>query len=169
MPVGTEKSREDLTEEDEPEETLVSEIMITDVHIVSPTTSVKEAAAAMARRGHGCVVVVEGNTAVGMVTERDVVHKVTAEGVDPTKVLVEDIMSTPIITTSPDASVIEAAQKMSLFQIRRIVVASEDGNLLGLLTAIDIARWLAKRTGYTDPTLNAIARLKQSPAGGPYR
>ena len=155
--------------EESPEERLVGDIMVTDVHTVNTKTTVKDTAAVMAREGHGCVIVVRVDIAVGMVTERDIVHKVTGEGVDPSKIRVEDIMSSPLITISPEATIMEAAEKMSAFEIRRIVVVNEGGRLLGLLTAGDIARWLAKQKGYSDPALNAIARLKTSSTGGPYR
>ncbi len=156
-------------EEGPPEERLVGDIMVTDVHAVDVRTSVRDTARIMAKEGHGCVIVVTGDIAVGIVTERDIVHKVTSEGVDPSKVLIEDIMSTPLITTLPQATILEAAEKMSAYEIRRIVVVDENGRLLGLLTAGDIARWLAKQRAYADPALNAIARLKKSSSGGPYR
>ncbi len=143
--------------------------MVTDVHVVRTKTTVKEAAAVMAKEGHGCVIVVRADIAVGIVTERDIVHKVTSEGVDPSKIRVEDIMSTPLITVTPEVTIMEAAEKMSSFEIRRIVVVGDNGRLVGLLTAGDIARWLAKQKDYSDPALNAIARLKMSSTGGPYR
>ncbi len=154
---------------EEPPERLVGDIMVTDVHAVGTKATVKDTAAVMAREGHGCVIVVRANIAVGMVTERDIVHKVTSMGVDPSKIRVEDIMSTPLITISPEATIMEAAEKMSEYEIRRIVVVSEDGRLVGLLTAGDIARWLAKQKDYSDPALNAIARLKTPPTAGPYQ
>ena len=154
---------------DAPAEGLVRSIMVTDVHTVWSATSVLETASIMEREGHGCVIVVDDNIAIGIVTERDIVHRVTASGIDPSKVRVQDIMSSPLITIPPGVTIKEAAQKMSAYEIRRIVVASEDGRLFGLLTAGDIAKWLAKQADYSDPALNAIARLKVPSAEAPYR
>ena len=147
----------------------VRDVMTSEVHAVQAGTSVRETARAMRNRGHGCVIVTRGYLAVGIVTERDIVHKVIGEGADPSKVLVDDIMSRPLITIMPDATIQEAAQRMSEYGIRRIVVVDGSGKLLGLLTAGGIARWLSKRADYLDPTLNAIARLKTPPPEGPYR
>ncbi|HZW54705.1 MAG TPA: CBS domain-containing protein [Nitrososphaerales archaeon] len=143
----------------------VEEIMVRDVHTVDCESSVKETARLMADEGHGCVIVVRAQLAVGIVTERDIVHKITADAIDPSKVRVEDIMSAPVVTISYKATIGEAAEKMSVYEIRRIVVVNEHERMVGLLTAGDLAKWLAKQKNYADPTLNAIARLK---AGGPY-
>lgn len=150
-------------------ESLVQEIMVTDVHAVGMDDSVKDTAAMMATEKHGCAIIVSSGIAVGIVTERDIVHKVTSEGVDPSKVHVQDIMSTPLITVSPMATVMEAAEKMSRYEVRRMVVVDGEGKLVGVLAAGDIARWLAKQKDYADSSLNAMARLKTSSTGSPYR
>ena len=61
----------------------------------------------------------------------------------------------------------DAAERMSAYGIRRIVVVHDDVALAGLLTAGDLAKWLAMMKGYSDSALNAIARLKGG-TGGPY-
>lgn len=136
---------------------------------VSPSMTVQDTAKLMAARAHGCVLVVEGNRAIGIITERDIVRQITAEDVDPSKVRAGDIMSTPLVTIPLGSAVSEAAEKMSAYGIRRIVVVREDGALAGLLTAGDIAKWLAKQKNYSDSALNAIARLKRTGTGGPYK
>lgn len=155
--------------EERPAGVLVGDVMTTDVHVVKAGSSVKDTAAVMAREGHGCVIVVNGAFALGMVTERDIVHKVTSEGADPAKVRVDDIMSTPLITIPPDATLLEAARKMTEYEIRRIVVVDGMGRLLGLLTAGGIANWLARQKNYADPSLNAMARLRRPSPEAPYR
>ena len=119
------------------EETLVSEIMVTDVHVVGPATSVRETAIIMEKEGHGCVIVVNGNIAIGIVTERDIVQRVTAAGVDASKIRVEDIMTTPLVTIDPDESIAEAARRMSRLDIRRLGVMYK-GNLVGIITSKDV-------------------------------
>ncbi len=149
-----------------PEE-LVKDIMEEKVQTVDLNASAKNSAAVMAKKGIGSLVVVQGGTAVGIVTEKDLVSKVIADGLDPAKVLVRDIMSTPLITIQPDAKITEAARLMIEYKIKRVVVTGADGSLAGIVTSGDLARALAERKDYSDMTLNAIARA--SPAGGPYQ
>jgi len=149
-----------------PEE-LVKDVMEKNVQTVDLDTSAKNSAALMAKKEIGSLVVVQGGTAVGIVTERDLVSKVIADGLDPARVLVRDIMSTPLITIQPDAKIAEAARLMNEYKIRRVVVTAADGSLAGIVTASDLARVLAERKAYADMTLNAIARA--SPDKGPYQ
>ncbi len=137
------------------------------VQTIDLNANVKKGAAVMAKKGIGSLVVVQEGRAVGIVTERDLVSKIIADGLDPAKVLVRDIMSTPLITIQPDAKIAEAARLMNEYKIRRVVVTAADGSLAGIVTASDLARVLAERKDYSDMTLNAIARV--SPEKGPYQ
>lgn len=157
-----------LAEPEEDSEPGVQEIMAANVLTVDAAATVKDAAVLMSKKAYGCVLVVEGDRAIGIITERDIVRQIAAEGIDPSKVRAADIMSTPLITIKVDSTVVEAAERMSNFGIRRIVVVLDDGALAGLLTAGDLAKWLAKRKNYSDAALNAIARLKRVGTGGPY-
>ena len=148
-------------------EELVKDVMEKNVQTVDLDTTAKKSAALMAKKEIGSLVVVQGGAAVGIVTERDLVSKVIADGLDPAKVLVRDIMSTPLITIQPDAKIAEAARLMNEYKIRRVVVTAADGSLAGIVTASDLARVLAERKAYSDMTLNAIARA--SPDKGPYQ
>ena len=149
-----------------PEE-LVKDVMEENVQTIDLNANVKKGAAVMAKKGIGSLVVVQEGRAVGIVTERDLVSKIIADGLDPAKVLVRDIMSTPLITIQPDAKIAEAARLMNEYKIRRVVVTAADGSLAGIVTASDLARALAERKDYSDMTLNAIARV--SPEKGPYQ
>jgi CBS domain-containing protein len=154
--------------ESKAESELVEDVMATRVVRIESDATVREAASLMDRRRCSSLVVARANSALGIVTERDLVRKVLALGVDPTKVLISDVMSTPLITVNPKATVIEAAEKMSEYLIRRLVVVDENGVLIGLITAADIARLLAKKKEYADSALNAIARMRSDGTGGPY-
>ena len=157
-----------MAEPDEDSEPDVQEIMTSSVLAVSATATVKEAAMLMSKKAYGCVLVVEHDHAIGIITERDIVRQIVAEGVDPSKVRAADIMSTPLVTIGTNSTAMEAAELMSAYGIRRIVVVHENGALAGLLTAGDLAKWLAKQKNYSDSALNAIARLKKAGTGGPY-
>jgi CBS domain-containing protein len=147
----------------------VADIMVSAVLSVDVNTKVNDCAKAMAKRGVSCSVVTQANRAVGIVTERDMVSKVLADAVDAKRVLVRDIMSTPLITVSKDASLTVAAAQMAEYRIRRLVVIDGQGMMVGIITAGDIARTLAEKHGYREPTFNALARYKEGAESGPYQ
>lgn len=154
-----------MTEQEE----IVSGVMEKAVMAVDLNTNARDCARAMAKRGVSCSVVTQSGMAIGIVTERDLVSKVLADAMDPAKVLVRDIMSTPLITVSPNASVTEAAGMMAEYRVRRLVVVDRTGSMLGIVTAGDLARNLAEKHGYRDQALNAMARYKEGIEGGPYQ
>lgn len=154
-------------DEEKPLGTSVMDIMVRDVPVVSVDENVKNAAVLMEKKDYGCLIVVDEGVAVGILTESDIVLKVTAEGVDPSKVLAQDIMSTPIINVMSDATIAEAAEKMSTFKVRKLVVTDENSRLIGLVTSIDLAKWLSAQKNYSDLTLNALAKVGAA-EGGPY-
>ena len=150
-------------------EPTVAEIMESAVLSVDLNTKANDCAKAMAKKGVSCSVVTQSNRAVGIVTERDLVSKVLADAVDPKKVLVRDIMSTPLITVSREASLTDAAAQMAEYRIRRLVVTDGEGMMVGIVTAGDIARTLAEKHGYREPAFNALARYKEGTESGPYQ
>ena len=70
-------------------------------------------------------------------------------------------MSSPVITVKVKATVTEAAEIMSDYGVRKLPVVDESGKLAGVITSLELARWLAKRNDFQDPALNALARLKE--------
>lgn len=148
---------------------MAKDVMEKDVQTIDLNKSAAAAAKLMAKKGGGAIVVVQGDVSVGIITERDLVVNVIAEGLDPAKVLVRDIMSTPLISAPPSAKLGDISKLMMEYRIRRIVIIDESGFLAGLVSASDLARTLAKQKSFLDPTLNVLARLNQSPLGGPYQ
>ena len=136
---------------------------------VEMNINAKDCAKAMAKRGVSCAVITQAGSAVGIVTERDLVSKVMSESIDPRNVLVRDIMSTPLITIAPDAPLTSAAELMAQYRIRRLVVVDSSGALAGIVTTGDIARSLAEKHGYREATFNAMARYAEGAEGGPYQ
>jgi len=152
------------------EEQEVANVMSKSVMSVELNTNAKDCAKAMAKRGVSCAVVTQNGSAVGIVTERDLVSKVLAESIDARSVLVRDIMSTPLITVGPDATLTDAAELMAQYRIRRLVVVDTTEGLVGIVTTGDIARALAEKHGYREATFNAMARYSEGEsAGGPYQ
>jgi len=151
------------------EEPTVAKVMSKPVMAVELNTNARDCAKAMAKRGVSCAVITQGGSAVGIVTERDLVSKVLAESIDAKNVLVRDIMSTPLITIGPNAPLTSASELMAQYRIRRLVVVDREGTLIGLITTGDIARTLAEKHGYREATFNAMARYAEGAEGGPYQ
>lgn len=84
----------------------------------------------------GSVVIVEGQRIVGIITERDVLRAVAA-GENPASVRVSEVMTTDVITTSPDTSVRDAARTMAQHWIRHLPVV-EGSQLVGVISQRDI-------------------------------
>lgn len=150
-------------------EETVGGIMERRVLTVDLNSNTRDCAKSMAKRGVSSAVIVQEGTALGIVTERDLVSKVLSEGLDASKVLVRDIMSTPLVTVPPGATMTKAAEVMAEYRIRRLVVIDADGDLVGIVTAGDIAKEIAEKHGYQEATFNAIARYKEGTEAGPYQ
>lgn len=119
------------------EAVLVRDIMTPAPVAVPPSASVYEAARLMRGRNIGSLLVMEGARPVGIVTERDFVTKVLAEGANPRELRVGDVMSSPLLTVPPTLGVEEAARLMARKGVRRLPV-SDRGRLVGLVTERDI-------------------------------
>jgi CBS domain-containing protein len=98
-----------------------------------------EAARRMLSEDVGSLPVVDGETLVGMVTDRDLVLKVVAKDLDPNKVPVSDVCTQNPVTVGAEESLDEALQRMAKEQVRRLPVVS-DGQLVGILAQADVAR-----------------------------
>ena len=124
--------------ETEPEEVVVRDIMSRPVITVKESDTGADVAKLMAKHNIGCVLVSgkKGET-VGIVTERDIVQRIAAKNLLPSKVTVAVSMSKPVITIQSKATVTEAAKLMNHQKVRRLAVI-EDGKLSGVLTMKDI-------------------------------
>lgn len=115
----------------------VRDVMTRDVIVVSPDRTVLDAAKRMAQKKIGGLVVVENGRPIGLVTERDILWKVTAEEKNPKKVIVRNIMTAPVVTVSPLATLRAAARIMIDHNVRRLVVTRLD-EVEGIITARDL-------------------------------
>ncbi len=151
-------------------EALVDSIMRKGVKTIDPDATVLDAAMSLSVLSDGCLVVTRDNSVIGILTETDIIGKVIANEADPGKVYVKDIMSTPVITVNANASLVKAAELITEYNIRRLVVVDDSGGFVGLMSTEDLARWLAHRNDFRDAALNAVARLKEKEqSSGPYR
>ena len=117
----------------------VKDLMTQNIISILPETSVVEATRIMSARDISSILIKTGDDYVGIFTDRDVMRKVVASGLDPNDTVVREIMSSPLITISEDAGIEEAAEKMRDRKIRRLVVINE-GAVVGIISESDIAR-----------------------------
>ncbi|MDH7598622.1 MAG: CBS domain-containing protein, partial [Sedimentisphaerales bacterium] len=117
----------------------VGQIMQTDVAVVPPDATIARAAAIMAERRISSVVVVKGDEPIGVVTERDILIKVTTKQLDPTEVTVEQVMTSPLVSIDPSYSVFCAARIMEQMHIHRVLVM-EGPRLVGIISQRDVLR-----------------------------
>jgi len=117
----------------------ISEVMTTDVRSCEPSTTVREVARVMASEDVGPVPIVENGRLVGIVTDRDLVVRVLAEGQDPDSTTVERIASRETVSVSPDQDLDEALRLLARHQVRRLPVVEGD-RLVGIVAQADVAR-----------------------------
>jgi CBS domain-containing protein len=117
-----------------------SDVMTTNVEYVRPGDTVAHAAERMRDLDIGALPVCDENgKLVGMVTDRDVVIRATADGGDPRSTQVRAVMTPHVVTIRNDRSVAEAAQLMEEHQIRRLVVVERTGRPVGIVSLGDLA------------------------------
>jgi len=83
---------------------------------------------------------VEGDSLIGMLTDRDIAIRVVAEGSNPEQVKVADVASKQVVTIDPQQDLDAALRIMAKHQVRRLPVVEEDGKLVGVVAQADIAR-----------------------------
>ncbi|HJU13727.1 MAG TPA: CBS domain-containing protein [Candidatus Nitrosotalea sp.] len=120
------------------DEYFASQIMSHDVLTVEQSTQIIEAAKKMNERNIGCIIVTERGNPVGIVTERDIVSLV-ARNERPITTPVREIMSSPLVSVSPDATVWELAEEMKLKKIHKMPIIDKN-KLVGIVTTTDITR-----------------------------
>jgi len=123
------------------EEIKIADVMTPNVITCRPGDTVVDAARKMAQYNIGSVVVVdEKGVIVGILTEGDIVRRVVARGLDPSKTLVGDVMTRNPVTIFSDASLAAAADLMKRKGIGHLPVVDNDGRLVGMITRTDIVR-----------------------------
>ena len=91
----------------------------------------------MNKHGIGCLVVMENENPIGIITERDLLNRVLAESKNPKKIRVQEIMSKHLIVGKPNLEIQEVIELMFDRKIKKIPIV-EDGKLLGLVTFTDL-------------------------------
>lgn len=111
----------------------------TDVACVGPDTSVVEIVGEMNTRRIGAMLVIEGDSVVGLVSERDVIRGLAGHREQVLKLKARDIMTTPVLTISPSDSVVAAMGLMTDRRVRHLPVV-DSGRLVGLVSIGDLVK-----------------------------
>jgi len=118
--------------------TFVNQIMSKNLLTVDKSTSLQEAALNMTKLNIGCVIVTDDSKPIGIVTERDFVTKVAAEG-RPLFTEISEVMSSPLITIDPEETIWEASEMMKEKLIHKLPV-KENEKIIGIVTTTDIVK-----------------------------
>ncbi|MEN2766669.1 CBS domain-containing protein [Ornithinibacillus xuwenensis] len=117
----------------------IRKIMTSNVVTVNDSQTVQEAAALMSQYNVGSLPVVNNNgQMVGMITDRDITLRTTAQGENPEERVADVMTAQQIVQATPDMDAHEAAQLMAQQQIRRLPVV-ENGQVVGMVALGDLA------------------------------
>ena len=117
----------------------IKDIMTARVEVLRTNNSLREAAEKMRAVDVGSLPVLDSDRVVGIVTDRDIIIRGTAEGRDPNTTTVQDVMTRDIYHCFPDDDVKEAVKRMSEKKVRRLLVMNKDDRLVGIASLSDLA------------------------------
>jgi CBS domain-containing protein len=121
--------------------TLLKDFAAAAVAVVEPETTAVVVAQLMRQHHIGALVVVdavEKTRPVGIVTDRDLVLELMAEGLDPAVFTAGDIMSVDLVMSTPEMDAADAVELMKINRVRRLVIANDEGQLVGIVTIEDV-------------------------------
>lgn len=122
----------------------IQDVMSRDVQVVAPDMPVAEAALIMRNGDFGALPVGENDRLKGMVTDRDIVLRVVAEGQDPKNTSVGEIMSDGVFWVYEDEDISQTVQSMQKQQVRRLPVVNREKRLTGIVSIGDLAAEVAE-------------------------
>ncbi|MDQ3992740.1 MAG: CBS domain-containing protein [Actinomycetota bacterium] len=118
----------------------IRDVMTAGPTTVGASTPVAEAARLMKSEDIGSLPILEDGKLAGVLTDRDIVLRVVADGRDPQSTTAGEVGSHDPVTVDPQQNLDEALRLMAEHQVRRLPVVEEDGRLVGVLAQADVAR-----------------------------
>ena len=118
----------------------VEDVMVKEVITIDENSTIKEAAEVMNKFEIGCLISVRKGKAMGIITERDLLRRVIADGKDAADTKVRDVMTSPLVVAEPEMDLAEAVRLMFQMKIKKLPVV-DDKRLVGLVSLTDIARF----------------------------
>ena len=125
----------------------IDEIMTRQLATCTPNDTVHEAALKMKNEDCGLIPVIEhdgGGSPIGVLTDRDITCRVVAGGHSPHEVTVGEVMSRSVVTVHYQARFNSAMRLMERHRLRRLVVTGDSGDLMGVLSLTDLARYIGR-------------------------
>jgi CBS domain-containing protein len=116
----------------------IREVMTADPRTVAPDDTVAEAAQQMRDGDVGAIIVADQGTVAGILTDRDIVVRVVADGKDPSSVTVGDVATRDVVTLTVDQTVEDAIRVLREQNVRRVPVV-QDGRPAGIVSIGDLA------------------------------
>jgi CBS domain-containing protein len=136
---------------------LVKECMTKQVELGNPDMTLREVAKKMRDGKFGMLPIAENDRLVGMVTDRDLVIRGIAEGKDPSKAKVSDVMTKSVLYCFEDQTLDEVSENLGEQQIRRLPVLNREKRLVGILSLGDLAQSL-EHPDNIEETLTRISK-----------
>jgi CBS domain-containing protein len=118
----------------------IRDLMTSQVELVDPTTTIRDAAVSMRDNDIGALPVGENDRLVGMVTDRDIAVRGVAEGKSPESCTVRDVMSESVYYCFEEDDAERAAEVMAEHKVRRLPILNSDQRLVGVIAMADLAR-----------------------------
>jgi CBS domain-containing protein len=116
------------------------DVMTPDPACCSPHTSIDQVAKMMIQNNCGEIPIVDAaNRPIGVVTDRDIVCRIVAEGKNPLGYTAEQAMTAPVVALGADVSIDDVIATMEDWQIRRVIVVDEEGACAGIIAQADVA------------------------------
>jgi len=106
---------------------------------IDSKSKVKEAARMMVEKGIGSLIANRDGLPFGIITERDLMEKIVAEGVDPAKITVGEVMTAPLTTIDAAASIVDVARRMMEKQVKRLIVTDRE-KIIGIVSQTDLVQ-----------------------------
>jgi CBS domain-containing protein len=135
----------------------LKDILTKDPQVISPDAMICEAGKLMKERDFGMLPVCDGHRLVGAITDRDLAIRAIAEGRDPLKTKVRDVMTREICWCFEDETLEEVAVRMEEKQIRRMPVVDRNKRLVGIASLGDFAL-RSKNEHLTEKILESVSQ-----------
>ena len=143
--------------------TKVSDLMVRSVEFIAPESSVQHAAQLMGELDVSALPVGTAEELRSVVTDRDILYRLVAEGRDPKRTSVMQIASTMLFTCRADDSLRTAMDLIAAHQVRRLPVVNDAGHVIGWITLSDISRHLLVESEAVQRGLQALTEEPAAP------
>jgi CBS domain-containing protein len=123
----------------------IREVMTRDVEVIGPQDTLRDAAEKMRSLNVGALPVCEGDRVVGMLTDRDIVVRAIALGMDSAVTTVEDAMTGNVQFCHAEDDVLGVLARMKDLQVRRFIVVDDDERLVGIVALGDLSQMVSEQ------------------------